>query len=77
MGILGADCHAHLFGHAYPTVPECDYHPESSQIGTVERFLAVLDAHGLSHALVVENGEEYLLSQTFHATNAASCPSTH
>jgi predicted TIM-barrel fold metal-dependent hydrolase len=53
MSILGADCHAHLFGHDYPTVPECGYRPEPGQIGTVDRFLAVLDAHGLSHALVV------------------------
>ena len=53
MSILGADCHAHLFGHDYPSVPDCDYRPDRSQIGTVDRFLALLDAHGLSHGLVV------------------------
>jgi predicted TIM-barrel fold metal-dependent hydrolase len=53
MSILGADCHAHLFGHDYPTLPDCDYRPDPSQVGTVDRFLALLDAHGLSHGLVV------------------------
>lgn len=53
MSVTGVDCHAHLFGHDYPMVPECDYRPDESQIGTVDRFLAVLDAHGLSHSVVV------------------------
>jgi predicted TIM-barrel fold metal-dependent hydrolase len=53
MSIRGADCHAHLFGHDYPIVPDSSYRPDRSQTGTVDRFLAVLDAHGLSHGLVV------------------------
>ncbi len=53
MTVLGVDCHAHIFGHGYPTTSASGYQPDPSQIGTVERFLAVLDAHGLSHGLVV------------------------
>jgi len=53
MTVLGVDCHAHLFAHGYPMTPAADYVPDPGQIGTVERFLAVLDAHGLSHGLVV------------------------
>lgn len=53
MTVLGVDCHAHVFGHGYPMSPVSDYRPDPSQIGTVARFLAILDAHGLSHGLVV------------------------
>jgi predicted TIM-barrel fold metal-dependent hydrolase len=53
MPVLGADCHAHLLGHGYPLDPDRGYDPEPGQIGTLDRFLAVLDAHGLSHGLVV------------------------
>ena len=49
-----ADCHAHIFcGAAYPFDPNAVYLPEPSQRGTVQGFLAVLDAHGLTHGLVV------------------------
>jgi len=53
MPVQGADCHAHLLGHEYPLAPDRNYDPEPSQIGTMTRFLSVLDAHGLSHGLVV------------------------
>src|SRR5262245_5594015 len=50
----GADCHAHIFGGArYPFAADLVYRPEPSQMGSVSDFLAVLDAHQLTHGLVV------------------------
>lgn len=50
----GVDCHAHVFcGAAYPFATDAVYVPEPSQRGTVRHFLAVLDAHGLTHGLVI------------------------
>jgi len=49
-----ADCHAHIFcGAEYAFDTNAVYVPDSSQRGTVQGFLAVLDAHGLTHGLVV------------------------
>ena len=49
-----ADCHAHVFcGAAYPFASEPVYVPEPSQRGTVASFLAVLDAHAMTHGLLV------------------------
>lgn len=53
MPVLGVDCHAHLFGRDFPLSPQRPYDPEPGQMGTVARFLALLDAHGLSHGLAV------------------------
>lgn len=49
-----ADCHAHIFCHGSPLAPERTYDPEQSQIGTAVRFLSVLDAHGMTHGLLVQ-----------------------
>lgn len=50
-----ADCHAHIFGGPqYPFVADPVYLPDASQRGTVQGFLAVLDAHGFTHGLVVQ-----------------------
>lgn len=50
-----ADCHAHIFGGPqYPFVADPVYLPDASQCGTVQGFLAVLDAHGFTHGLVVQ-----------------------
>lgn len=50
-----ADCHAHIFGGPqYPFVADPVYLPDTSQRGTVQGFLAVLDAHGFTHGLVVQ-----------------------
>jgi predicted TIM-barrel fold metal-dependent hydrolase len=51
-----ADCHAHVFCNNYPFAPETHYLPDKSQQGTVEKFLAVLDAHGFTHGLLVGAG---------------------
>jgi predicted TIM-barrel fold metal-dependent hydrolase len=49
-----ADCHAHVFGgDAYPFAAASVYRPEPSQRGTPRAFLAVLQAHGLTHGLLV------------------------
>jgi predicted TIM-barrel fold metal-dependent hydrolase len=49
-----ADCHAHVFccgRRAY--APDATYEPHPSQAGSAARFRAVLDAHGLTHGLLV------------------------
>ena len=52
-----ADCHAHVFGdQTYPYSPEATYIPHPSQAGTAAQFRAVLDAHGLTHGLLVGAG---------------------
>ena len=52
-----ADCHAHVFcGDTYPYSPDTLYQPQPSQAGTAAKFLAVLDAHGFTHGLLVGAG---------------------
>lgn len=52
--VHAADCHAHVFGNAgYAFAADPVYIPEPSQRGTAAGFLAVLDAHGLTHGLLV------------------------
>jgi predicted TIM-barrel fold metal-dependent hydrolase len=49
-----ADCHAHVFcGGSFPYAPDAFYRPEPSQAGTAANFRAVLDAHGMTHGLLV------------------------
>lgn len=51
-----ADCHAHVFSKKYPFESNPPYLPDESQQGTSEKFLAVLDAHGYTHGLLVSAG---------------------
>ena len=52
--IRAADCHAHVFcGADYPFSAQTVYVLEASQRGSSNSFLAVLDAHGLTHGLLV------------------------
>ena len=52
-----ADCHAHVFcGDAYPYSPDTVYEPHPAQAGTAAEFLAVLDAHDMTHGLLVGAG---------------------
>jgi predicted TIM-barrel fold metal-dependent hydrolase len=51
-----ADCHAHVFCTGHPFSPETVYKPDPSQAGTATKFRAVLDAHGLTHGLLVGAG---------------------
>ena len=57
-----ADCHAHVFGPGYAFAPDIPYEPHATQRGTAAQFLAVLDAHGLTHGLLVA-AQPYLLRQ--------------
>ena len=51
------DSHAHVFcGDDYPFSPATHYKPDPSQAGTAPKFRAVLDAHGLTHGLLVGAG---------------------
>src|SRR5262245_66568199 len=54
---IAADCHAHVFcGNRYPYTPDTVYQPHPSQAGTAAKFRAVLEAHGLTHGLLVGAG---------------------
>ena len=51
------DAHAHVFGGPeFPFSPHTLYHPHPSQMGTPEKFRAVLAAHGRTHGLLVGAG---------------------
>jgi predicted TIM-barrel fold metal-dependent hydrolase len=55
--VSAADCHAHVFcGPDFPFSPDTVYKPDASQAGTPAKFRAVLDAHGLTHGLLVGAG---------------------
>ncbi|MBV9785448.1 MAG: amidohydrolase family protein [Acidisphaera sp.] len=49
----GFDSHAHVFGAACPFAPDALYIPHPTQRGTAAEFRAVLESHGLTHALIV------------------------
>ena len=49
------DCHLHIIDHGrYPFPPGVGYTPRSDESGTREALAAVLDAHGVAHALLVQ-----------------------
>ncbi len=49
-----ADCHVHIFDPArFPYRADAAYRPGPQETATVEQLLAVLDAHGISHGLLV------------------------
>jgi predicted TIM-barrel fold metal-dependent hydrolase len=50
---FSADSHAHIFCPELPLAPDRIYEPHPSQAGTARAFRAVLDAHGLTHGLLV------------------------
>ncbi len=54
------DSHAHVLDPVrFPYAPEAKYSPHGQEIGTLERYLAVLDAHAMSHALLVQPTSGY------------------
>jgi predicted TIM-barrel fold metal-dependent hydrolase len=56
----GVDSHCHVFDTArFPYSPEATYRPPEHEQGTAEQFSAVLDAHGISHALLVSPTSGY------------------
>jgi len=57
----GVDSHCHVFDTGrFPYSPEASYRPPEHEAGTVEQFTAVLDAHRLSHALLVTPTSGYV-----------------
>ncbi|HEX7199033.1 MAG TPA: amidohydrolase family protein, partial [Dongiaceae bacterium] len=50
-----ADCHLHIIDPArFAFVPGAGYTPRPDETGTREALDAVLDAHGIAHALLVQ-----------------------
>jgi predicted TIM-barrel fold metal-dependent hydrolase len=59
--VLAVDTHAHIIDPArFPYSPDAAYHPPAGETGPLERYLAVLDAHGISHAVAVQPTSGYL-----------------
>jgi predicted TIM-barrel fold metal-dependent hydrolase len=57
------DSHAHVFAPGHPFAADVPYVPHPSQQGTAAAFRAVLDAHGLTHGLLVA-AQPYLYDNT-------------
>lgn len=49
-----ADCHVHIFDpERFPYVEDTDYRPVPNETAPIEQLIAVMDANGISHALLV------------------------
>jgi predicted TIM-barrel fold metal-dependent hydrolase len=56
----GIDSHCHVFDIAqFPYAPDAPYRPPPHEAGTAADLTALLDAHGLSHALLVNPTSGY------------------
>jgi predicted TIM-barrel fold metal-dependent hydrolase len=56
----GVDSHCHVFDTTrFPYAHDAAYRPAPHEAGTAEELAAVLDAHGLSHALLVNPTSGY------------------
>jgi len=56
----GVDSHCHVFDTTlFPYSPEAAYRPPPYEAGTAAQLAALLDAHGLSHALLVNPTSGY------------------
>jgi len=56
----GVDSHCHVFDTTlFPYAPDAAYKPPPQEAGSVDQLAAVLDAHGLSHALLVNPTSGY------------------
>ncbi|WP_379627026.1 amidohydrolase family protein [Pseudonocardia sp. GCM10023141] len=54
------DCHVHVFDPArFPYAPDTFYAPAGQELGTPARLAAVLDWHGVEHALLVGPNSGY------------------
>jgi predicted TIM-barrel fold metal-dependent hydrolase len=59
--VTGVDTHAHVIDPArFSYAADAAYRPQGQEIGPLERYLAVLDSHGISHAVVVQPTSGYL-----------------
>jgi len=60
MVMQGVDSHCHVFDTTlFPYSTEASYQPPPHEAGTAVQLTAVLDAHGLSHALLVNPTSGY------------------
>ena len=56
----GIDSHCHVFDTTrFPYAPDTPYRPPAHEAGSAAELAAVLDAHGLSHALLVNPTSGY------------------
>jgi predicted TIM-barrel fold metal-dependent hydrolase len=54
------DCHVHIFDPArFPFQPDTAYRPSGQELATAEQLDAVLDAHGVQHAVLVGPNSGY------------------
>jgi predicted TIM-barrel fold metal-dependent hydrolase len=54
------DCHVHVFDPArFPFQPDTAYRPSGQELATAEQLGAVLDAHGVQHAVLVGPNSGY------------------
>ena len=59
--VTAVDTHAHVIDPVrFPYAADAAYRPHGQEIGPLERYLAVLDSHGVSHAIVVQPTSGYL-----------------
>ena len=59
--VVAIDSHAHVLDPArFAYSPQAQYRPAGQEIGTLERYLAVLDAHRISHSLLVQPTSGYM-----------------
>lgn len=58
--VTAVDTHAHIIDPVrFAYAPDAAYQPAGQEIGTLESYLAVLDAHAISHAVVVQPTSGY------------------
>ena len=56
------DTHCHVLDPArFPYAPDVAYRPAGQEIGTLAQYLAVMDAYGIAHALLVGPNSGYSL----------------
>ncbi|GGB79718.1 2-pyrone-4,6-dicarboxylate hydrolase [Marinobacterium zhoushanense] len=54
------DCHNHIFDPLrFPYQPDSPYQPSGQEIATADQFLQLLEAYGVSHALLVGPNSAY------------------
>jgi predicted TIM-barrel fold metal-dependent hydrolase len=54
------DCHAHIFDPGrFPYAPDATYRPAGQEVGTLEAYVGVLDAHGIGRAVLVQPTSGY------------------
>lgn len=76
MSRVAIDTHAHVIDPArFAYSPDAPYRPAGGEIGPVERFIDVLDAHAMSHAVVVQPTSGYRFDNRVTLAAVAAYPS--